>query len=118
MFGLVCEITGNAKILIERFPELIDLQNQIGNMYTPIHASVVLVKLIFWNCYSNYQNQKQLLLKLTLGNDTSFGSILNRAAIPILLNTGLFSVMERDNSGKTPVAIFAEFYHFLIDPIW
>ena len=112
--ALSAKLPENAKILIERFPELIDLQNQIGNMYTPIHASVVFGQIDILELLLKLSKPETITAKTDSGKTAlHLAACLNRAAIPILLNTGLFSVMERDNSGKTPVAIFAEFYHFL-----
>ena len=90
---------------------MIDSHNQTTN---PIHASVVFDQI----------DVLELLLKLTkpetitAKNDSGktalhLAAFMNPDAIPILLNTGLFSVMERDDSGRTPVATFAKFHPIL-----
>ena len=96
------KLSANAKILIENFPELIDFQNQT-NKYTSIHLAV----------YYEQQNLLELLLKSakaeTITATTGFGeSALHLAAycnnwpisIRLLLNTGLFTAMERNYYGK------------------
>ena len=109
-FALENKLPANSKILIESFPELVDFQHQISK-HTSIHLAI------------RYEQHDilELLLKLakaeTITATTGFlESALHLAAnlnnwstsIRLLLNTGLFTAMERNSFGETPVMIFKE----------
>lgn len=97
----------NARILIGYFPELINFKADDNN--TAIHLAITSGDSSILRLLLYYVTPEIITTRNCGGNTALHLACQNRNSlenIEILMNTGLFNAMERNNNGLTPVGIF------------
>ena len=102
----------NARILIGYFPELINFKT--GDNSTVFHLAILSEDSSILSLLLNYATPELITARNSDGNTALHLACQNRISlenIDILMNTGLFNAMERNNNGLTPVDLFIKHNH-------